>query len=164
MSYQAAFTPIWRILLVLVILAPLAAAQLPSNYLAEAARKALQTWGVLALNVFSVVAYVIPAVALFVLAKVSVKPRYPDEAYQTLKGLLDQYKVMSCWAGVYVASFSGAAVVLTLAGRLYATALVYVLAMVGLILAIGVGEKAVRRRLLISAQLTPPTGTRRQGM
>lgn len=145
MSYQSAFTPLWRIFLALLVIGPMLSLSLGWPQLNEDWTKAFRSWSYLAVCVYSVVGFLVPAVSLLALSRVIAKPAITSQAHETLRGLLDNYIDMPRGAGLFVATFSAAVLVLALANELFAASVFFVGSMFTLLVGIGLGEKASRK-------------------
>lgn len=136
------FTSIYRVLLVLVILLPLAISAFP-DHSAGLAASGVGRIGEVGGFIYVVLALVVPSVALAIMTQ-KVKAGSCDAAAATLK-TLDQFDAGTVYTKMFTGSFLFLIVVLALAAGLHSLALVTVLSLFAIAISYGIAERALER-------------------
>lgn len=135
-------TSIYRALLALVILLPLAVAAFP-QYSAGLAQAGVGRIGEVGGFIYVVLSLVVPSVAVAILTQ-KVKAG-SDEAATALLKTLDQFDSGTFYTKLFTGSFLFAIVVLSLAAEKYELSLVTILSLFAIAIAYGIGERAIER-------------------
>lgn len=151
-------TVIYRILLVLAILVPIALSQVTGVLTAPEAAVSLRVGEVLAF-VYVALAFVVPAGRIGYMAHViESKPLKAGDACDTVSGLLSKYDAMPFGTRVFAGAFNVALLILALGAELYTVAVCLVASIAALMLAIGLAERATDKRKTEDSKLRPRRG------
>ena len=133
-------TALYRCLLVLLVLVPLA---LPVTGLVPYPAVALR-FGEIAGFIYLTLAFIVPAASLGIMTHtLRNNPKRGKEAFETLSSTLAAYdKAGTFYARLFVACFNLSLMVLALGNELYAMALCLTGALAALMIAYGLGERA----------------------
>lgn len=151
-------TVIYRVLLVLAILVPIALSQVTGALAAPEAAVSLRVGEVLAF-VYVALAFVVPAGCIGYMAYViESKPIKAKEACEFFAGLFAKYDAAPFGARLFACAFSFALLILALSAELYAVAVCLVASIAALAIAIGLAERAVDKRKAEDSKLRSRRG------